>query len=49
MSLDELAKEIESCRKCPLWKTRTKAILGEGPPNTKVMMIGEAPGAEEDL
>ena len=49
MSLDELAKEIESCRKCPLWKTRTKAVPGEGPTNAKVMMIGEAPGAEEDL
>lgn len=42
-------KEVESCRKCELWKTRKKSVPGEGPLDPKVMFIGEAPGFNEDL
>ncbi len=50
MSLDlkALAKRIENCRLCRLWKSRKKAVPGEGPKNAKVMFIGQAPGKQED-
>jgi DNA polymerase len=46
--LEELAEEIRVCTKCPLHKSRTHAVPGEGKPTAKVMIIGEAPGREED-
>mgnify|MGYP000017520796 FL=1 len=53
MGLDEeyqkLVEEILSCRKCDLWKTRTNAVVGEGPLNAEIMFIGEAPGYNEDI
>ena len=47
-SLDELNNLICHCEKCPLGKTRTKFVFGTGNPNADVMIIGEAPGADED-
>lgn len=47
-SLSELASEIMGCKQCPLWKTRTNAVPGEGPIDAKLMFVGEAPGREED-
>lgn len=39
-----------SCPKfCPLYKSRKKAVLGEGPLDAKLIFIGEAPGREEYL
>jgi DNA polymerase len=48
-SLDELMNKIKDCQKCPLGITRTKFVFGEGNPNADIMVIGEAPGADEDL
>ena len=47
-ALAELAKQIETCKRCPLGKTRIKAVPGEGNINTKLMFIGEGPGFDED-
>lgn len=47
--LEELAAEIRVCVKCPLHTSRTNAVPGDGPPTAKLMIIGEAPGKEEDL
>ncbi len=47
-SLDELNNQIKDCRLCPLGETRTKFVFGAGNPNADIMLIGEAPGAEED-
>jgi uracil-DNA glycosylase family 4 len=47
-SLDELNKLICECQKCPLGKTRNKFVFGVGNPDAEVMLIGEAPGADED-
>jgi DNA polymerase len=33
---------------CPLGQTRTKFVFGVGNPNADIMIIGEAPGADED-
>ena len=48
MTLDELNEQIQKCRKCRLWKDAKNAVQGEGPPNAKVMLVGQNPGAEED-
>ena len=49
MKLEELSSRIRECRRCGLWKSRTQAVPGEGPEKARVMLIGEAPGREEDL
>jgi len=43
-----LYKEVQSCTKCPLYETRTKAVFGAGNADADLMFVGEAPGAEED-
>lgn len=48
-TLAELNSKICECQKCPLGKTRTKFVFGVGSPNAHAMLIGEAPGADEDL
>jgi len=48
MSLYILENKIKKCRACPLWKTRINAVPGEGPKNARIMIIGEAPGRNED-
>lgn len=48
-SLEELEEEIKACRKCPLHRIRTRAVPGEGPSPCEIMIVGEAPGREEDL
>lgn len=45
---DRVISEIMNCRKCPLYKNRKNPVPGEGPINTDIMIIGEAPGAKED-
>jgi DNA polymerase len=47
-SLEELNKSINTCTKCKLGTTRNKFVFGSGNPNADVMIIGEAPGADED-
>ncbi len=47
-SLDQLNSLIHDCRKCELWKTRTNFVFGVGNPNADIVVIGEAPGADED-
>src|ERR671933_2585197 len=46
--LDELAAQIRVCTRCPLWESRTLAVPGDGKYTSKVMIIGEARGKEED-
>jgi len=49
---DDLAaygRSICGCRKCALSETRRHFVFGTGNPNGKLMLIGEAPGEEEDL
>lgn len=47
-SLEELRHALENFEGCALKKTATNLVFGDGNPNAKVMIIGEAPGAEED-
>lgn len=46
--LVELYREVESCRRCPLAETRTRAVFGAGNADADLVMVGEAPGADED-
>jgi DNA polymerase len=48
-SLDILQAAIHDCTKCGLAATRNKFVFGTGSPTAKVMVIGEAPGADEDM
>jgi len=47
--LEKIAKKILVCKKCRLWKNRKKAVPGEGNPKAKIVLVGEAPGKEENL
>lgn len=47
-SLFELAEGIRKCTACPLHKSRTLAVPGEGKEKAEIMVVGEAPGTEED-
>jgi len=47
-TVEELNKQICTCTKCPLGSTRTKFVFGVGNPHATLMLIGEAPGADED-
>lgn len=49
LGLEELARAIRRCRRCPLHRTRNKAVPGEGPHDAAIFFIGEAPGRAEDL
>ena len=46
--LSALTKRIQSCEKCGLHLVRKNAVPGVGVMNPLVMVIGEAPGAQED-
>lgn len=47
-SLDSFNQMICGCQKCELGKTRKNFVFGVGNPQADIVVIGEAPGAEED-
>jgi DNA polymerase len=46
--LSRVAEEAAACRLCPLHKTRSRAVPGQGCGSPDIMFVGEAPGQEED-
>lgn len=44
-----IVDEISNCKKCRLHETRNNPVPGEGSLNTRILIIGEAPGEKEDL
>jgi len=46
--LDFLREVAASCQRCPLAVARTQVVFGAGPSSAQLMLVGEAPGAEED-
>ena len=48
LSLEDLEKDVSSCTKCMLHETRHQTVFGEGPICSEIMIVGEAPGKEED-
>ncbi len=51
--IDEQLKKIKDdvlkCQKCPLFETRKFPVIGQGNHQAKIVFIGEAPGASENL
>ena len=45
-TLDELNEKIHNCMECPLGETRKSFVFGSGNPNSKILIIGEAPGIQ---
>ena len=47
--LDEIRASVEACHRCPLAGGRTQTVFGVGNPQARVLIVGEAPGRNEDL
>tara|TARA_A100001037_G_scaffold96274_1_gene87694 strand:+ start:4896 stop:5483 length:588 start_codon:yes stop_codon:yes gene_type:complete len=47
-SITDIASQISKCKLCELHKNRTLTVPGHGDPNSKILIIGEAPGQNED-
>jgi len=47
--LENLRNRVLTCRQCALSQTRNNVIFGEGFDNAEIMIIGEAPGRDEDM
>ena len=47
--LEELKAQVEACHACPLVDGRTHTVFGVGDPHARVLIVGEAPGKNEDL
>jgi DNA polymerase len=48
-NIPDLASEAKSCRLCDWANACTQTVFGEGPPDAKIMFVGEQPGDSEDL
>ena len=48
MMMEEIYKQVYSCKRCQLWEGTKHAVPGEGPFDAKVMVVGQNPGADED-
>jgi uracil-DNA glycosylase family protein len=49
LTLQTLRQAAAECRACPLWRTGTQTVFGEGAKAADVMLVGEQPGDKEDL
>jgi DNA polymerase len=47
-TLEDIRKELLSCRGCPLCNGRRTVVFGVGDPKARLMFVGEGPGEEED-
>ena len=48
-TLERLREEAARCTLCPLHGPATQTVFGEGPPDARLMLVGEQPGDQEDL
>lgn len=48
-SLDDLRDAAKTCKNCDLWQHATQTVFGEGASNSKIMLVGEQPGNQEDI
>jgi len=46
--LKEIKNDVISCKKCSLFKTRILPVIGKGNHQATIMLVGEAPGSNED-
>ena len=48
-TLRSLKDAAAGCKACPLWRTGTQTVFGEGLAKAEVVLVGEQPGDQEDL
>lgn len=48
IDLDSLRTVVANCKRCGLCESRSQTVFADGIPNAPLMVVGEAPGAEED-
>lgn len=48
-TIPRLQDAARDCRACPLWKTGTQTVFGDGSLHARVIFVGEQPGNDEDL
>jgi DNA polymerase len=48
-SLPKLRAAAAKCRACPLWRTGTQTVFGEGGAHAALLVVGEQPGDREDI
>jgi uracil-DNA glycosylase len=48
-TLEALRSAAQECRGCELYRDATQAVMGEGPLEARLMVLGEQPGDKEDL
>lgn len=49
LSLSAIRTSAQACEGCDLFRDATQAVVGDGPRDARLMVIGEQPGAKEDL
>jgi uracil-DNA glycosylase len=49
LSLEAIREAAHGCRACPLWRTGTQTVFGEGRKAARLFLAGEQPGDREDL
>ena len=49
VSLTTLRNAVTRCKGCPLYLGATQAVFGEGPKDSRLLLIGEQPGNDEDI
>ena len=47
-SLADVQRDAAECKACPLWKAATQTVFGEGKARSRIMLVGEQPGDQED-
>ncbi|HNT36389.1 MAG TPA: uracil-DNA glycosylase, partial [bacterium] len=47
--LRKIQDQCQNCRLCQLWKGRTQIVFGDGDVNARIVVVGEAPGRDEDI
>jgi uracil-DNA glycosylase len=48
-TIADLRAAAAQCTACPLYLAATQTVFGEGPPDARIMLVGEQPGDVEDL
>ena len=48
-TLEEARTAIQGCTRCDLYCHATQPVFGEGPPDARILFVGEQPGDQEDL
>jgi uracil-DNA glycosylase len=49
LTLPALRDAARGCTACPLWRTGTQTVFGEGLKRARLLLVGEQPGDKEDL